>query len=179
MTEFFDHLDQLKQRGREFAAKVRPRHLAMLAGAAFIGVGVLAVSAMARPGPETVRGGERLQIQVVAPVEPDITPGPVMEVGHLVDGPVSIPAAQPEGKPVHDADHEDPVEPRKPSSGAKRSVEEAVIQAPPQPEAPAGGRRDSGPDRRAREDRAREDRDGEQRDGRRRQDDGPPPGYRD
>lgn len=197
MTEFSDHLDRLKQLGGEFAVRIRPHHLAVAAGVAVIGVAALAVGAMARPGSRAAIDGERLQIQVVAPVEPVVTPGPVMDVGHLIDGPVSIPSPQLAVEPLQDAYYEDePVELRKPRSGPKRYVEEAVVHAPPQPEPPDAGRRDSRADRRfgfdapqpdyraereaRRADRtARAERDRERRDTRRRQDDDLPPGYRD
>ena len=151
MTEFADHLDRLKRLGRELAEKVRPHHLAVLAGVAVIGVGAAAVAAMAGPKPEprAVLDGERMRIQVVAPMEPDITPGPVMDVGRLVDGPVSVPSFQPAVEPAEDADdRDDPVEVRKPSSGGKRYVEDPVIHTPPQPAEPAGGWHDSRSDRR-------------------------------
>lgn len=197
MTEFSAHLDRLKQLGRQVAARVRPQHLAVLAGVAVIGVGVAAVGAMALPGPRAVHDSERLQIQVVAPDEPEITPGSVMEVGHLVDGFVSVPAPQPVAEIAADAPYDDFVEAAKPPpQGVKRYVEEAVIQAPPQPEEPAGGWRDSRvgrwlgfdapqPDYRAEREarRARReesaDQDGEAREARRWRDEGPPPRRRD
>lgn len=136
MTEFSVHLDRLKSHGRAFLAGVRPHHLGLLAGVAVIGIGVLAVSAVARPGESALGVGERLQIEIVAPVEPTVSPGPVMEVGHLVDSPISLPPPPPPVEPFQDVYYEDGPEVAKPPVGTKRYVEEVVIQTPPRPAEP-------------------------------------------
>ncbi|TPW05441.1 MAG: hypothetical protein FD125_722 [bacterium] len=79
-------LDQLKQGARRFAAGVRPGHLAIVAVVAVAGVGISMARTMSLPGPQPILDGEQMKIQVVAPVEPEITPGSVMEVGDLVEG---------------------------------------------------------------------------------------------
>lgn len=79
-------LDRLKQGARRFAAGVRPGHLALVAVLSAVGLGVAAAGTMALPGPQPIRDGERMTIQVVAPVEPEVAPGSVMEVGDLVEG---------------------------------------------------------------------------------------------
>lgn len=58
----------------------------MVAVLSAVGLGVLAAGTMALPGPRPVLDGERMTIQVVAPVEPEVAPGSVMEVGDLVEG---------------------------------------------------------------------------------------------
>lgn len=86
MPEAPSDLDRLKRQARRFAASVRPHHVAMVAVLSAVGLGVLAAGTMALPGPRPVLDGERMTIQVVAPVEPEVVPGSVMEVGDLVEG---------------------------------------------------------------------------------------------
>jgi hypothetical protein len=86
MPEAPSDLDHLVRQARRFAASVRPHHLAMVALATAVGLGVLAARTLALPEPQPILDGERMKIQVVAPVEPEVAPGSVMEVGDLVEG---------------------------------------------------------------------------------------------
>ncbi len=65
---------------------------AIVAGA----FGLVGLRAVDLPQPRPVSDGDRLQIEVVHPVEPEITPGSVMEVGELVDGFQGLPRPLPE-----------------------------------------------------------------------------------
>lgn len=141
MTEFADHLDRLKVHAREGLARVRPHHLGVLAGIAVVCAAAMAVAAVARPGTPASTDGERLRIEVVAPVEPTVAPGSVMEVGHLIDGMESPPTPPPPVDPLRDVYYEAVPEAEKPSTGSKRYVEEAFIQAPPRPGEPRRDRR--------------------------------------
>ncbi len=142
MSDFSARFDRLKLHGRQLMARVRPRHLAVLAAVAVVGAGAAAVGAVARPGPQAVHDGEQLRIQVVVPPEPEIMPGSVMEVGHLVDGfeykPPPRPVALSDTYASYDEDFETPESRPAP----KRYAGEAVIHAPPQPEEPTTDRRD-------------------------------------
>jgi len=137
-------LDRMKRGASELAALVRPGHVAAAAVVVAIGVGVAGLGAVALPGPRPVLDGDRMQIQVVDPVEPEIQPGSVMDVGELVDGfeytppPRAVP--EPAGWTPWDVGFGDVSSPR-PSS--RDRDERAVLSPPPQPEAPADDRRDS------------------------------------
>lgn len=141
MSDFFAPLDRLMRQARGLAAGLRPRHLAAAAAVAVIGVGVAGVRAVAFPGPEPARDSARIQIEVVDPVEPEINPGSVMDVGELVDGFEYTPPARPVAEPVAYSPYDDDFGPSK--RRPKSAVQDAwpVIHAPPQPEARAGERR--------------------------------------
>ncbi len=136
MPELSSHLDQLSRYARRIAANTRPHHVVAVLAVAVIGIGLAGVSAMALPEPRPVLDGERLRIQVVAPVEPEITAGPVMEVGQLVDvlesAPPSYAMVEPAAYVSHGEDFE-VSEVREPPP-PKRYVEEALVRAPPRPE---------------------------------------------
>lgn len=136
-------LDRLRRSARRFAANVRPHHIALVAALAVVGITTAAVRTVALPGPRPVLDSERLQIQVVAPVEPEITPGSVMEVGDLVEGFEYRPLAPPV---VESADwgpyHEDISVPE-PRPTPRRYAGEVVVAAPPPPETPDKDWRDS------------------------------------
>lgn len=70
----------------------------------------------------------------MAPVEPEITAGPVMDVGELVDSLESAPPVYAMVEPAAYIPEEDAVEAREPPLAPKRYVEDAVIHAPPRPE---------------------------------------------
>lgn len=141
MSELSAHLERLKRQARGLAARVRPRHLVMAATVAVVAVGVAGVRAVDLPGPRPVLAGERLQIQVVAPVEPDVAPGSVMDVGDLVDGfeykPPQPPGIEPAAYETYDETFEAP----DPRPAPKRG--EVVPYAPPEPEPPGRDWRDS------------------------------------
>lgn len=132
------HLDRLKQQARAVLARVRPRHVAALAGVAVVGVGVAAVGAMARPEAPTISESDRLRIQVVTPPEPEIRPGSVMEVGHLVDGFVYTPPprATREFDPYaeYDEGFDPPSEPRRRKPSVREDDGYARTERGPPPE---------------------------------------------
>lgn len=138
MRETSVYLDRLKR----LAAQVRPHHLAAAAAVAVVGLGFMTVRAVALPGPRPVLEGERLHIEVVAPVERAIMPGSVMDVGELVDGFEYTPPPPRAVEPAY-APYEDYFESPGPQPARNRYAREAVVVAPPQPEAPKEGWRDS------------------------------------
>lgn len=147
MSDTSAPLERLMRQARGLAARLRPRHLAAAAVVAAIGVGVVGVRAVALPGPQPVLDGARMQIEVVDPVEPEISPGSVMDVGELVDGFEYTPPPRPVVEPVAYAPYDDELEPpkRRPKSAAHDT--QPIIHAPPQPEARAGDRRGPRDDR--------------------------------
>lgn len=134
---------QLKRRASRLAAHVRPHHLAVAVALAAIGIGVMAVHAVSLPGPRPVLDGDRLHIQVVAPVEPEITPGSVMEVGDLVDGFEYAPPPRPSPELAVYAPYDEDFEVPTARPAPKRYAEEAVVRPPPQPEVREDDRQDS------------------------------------
>lgn len=143
MSEFPPPPDPSKHPARRFAARVRPHHIAVVAVLTAVGLGVVAARTVALPGPQPILDGERMQIRVVAPIEPEITPGSVMEVGDLVEGfeyrPLPSSVIEPAAWAPHDEDSGAP-EPRRTT---RRYDDHAVVAAPPPPEAPAEGWRES------------------------------------
>lgn len=143
MPDLSDTLERLKQQGLALLARLRPHHLAVLAGVAVVGIGVVAVAAMARPEPPVSHGDEKLRIQVVAPEEPEIKPGSVMEVGHLVDGfQYTPPPPAPDDEAAYSA-YDDLAEQPEAPKRVKPTFDDAVGPPPPPPEAPQAGWRDS------------------------------------
>lgn len=134
MSRISPPLDRLNKAAGRLAAGARPRHLAWALAVAVVGIGLAGVRAVALPGPRPVLDSERLRIQVVAPVEPAITAGPVMDVGELVDGLVSAPPAYAVVEPAAYAPADDSFEAPEPPPSPKRYVESAVVRAPPPPE---------------------------------------------
>lgn len=131
-----------------------------------IAVGGLGLLALRAPMPATAPvGADRMAIEVVAPVEPDVAPGGAMEVGDLVDGYTHV-AIQPqaEGADVYDEDYQtawvEPL-PALPEPTVWRSDGAVVSPTQPQPEVTRSGGRFGfdapGPDyaaeRRARQER--------------------------
>ncbi len=142
MPEAPSDLDRLKRRAHRFAANVRPHHIAVVAALAVIGLGVAAVRTVALPGTPPILDGERVQIQVVAPVEPEIMPGSVMEVGDLVEGFEYRPLPP----PVIEADYapyEEDFGASESRPTTRRYDDHSEVASPPEPEAPAEGWRDS------------------------------------
>lgn len=82
--------------------------LTAIAAAAF---GLLGLRAVELPQPAPVSEDDRLRVEVVAPIEPKIVPGSVMEVGELVDGFQGLPPPLPPVEEIawsYDAEWEDP-----------------------------------------------------------------------
>lgn len=136
MPEAPSDLDRLKRQARRIAASVRPRHVVMVAVLSAVGLGVVAAGTMALPRPEPIVDGQRMTIQVVAPVEPEVAPGAVMEVGDLVEG---FEYRRPPPAMIETADYE-PWEDEAFEAPAPRPVsrrdDDGRGYAPPPPEAP-------------------------------------------
>lgn len=86
---------RLAQALRQARARLRGGHVVALSAVAVMGFGVLGLRAVDLPGPRPVADDGRLRIEVVRPVEPEIVPGSVMEVGELVDGFQGVPPPLP------------------------------------------------------------------------------------
>lgn len=142
MPDVSTPLEQLGQRAQAFAAGIRPRHLVAALAVAAVAVGLVAVRAVALSGPRPVLAGDRIQIQVVTPPEPTVTPGAIMEVGDLVDGFEGVPSPPPTAElAVYESWDPDAEKPDR-SALPKARREEVVIHVPPQPEPTERNRRD-------------------------------------
>lgn len=75
---------------RRARSGLRGGHVVALSAVAVVAVGLAGVRAVERSGSNPVGTGG-LRIEVVHPVEPDIVPGSVMDVGELVDGFQGVP----------------------------------------------------------------------------------------
>jgi hypothetical protein len=123
---------------RRAASRVRGGHavaLSVLVAAAF---GLAGLRAVDLPGPRPISDSDRLRIEVVHPVEPDIVAGSVMDVGELVDGFQGLPPPLP---PLTDAawsyddgwdDHEPDYSPSRPE--ARRVAGVRTYESAPPPE---------------------------------------------
>jgi len=143
MPENSPILDRLKSAAR----RLRPHHFAAVAALAVAALGVVTVRSIALPAPEAVLDGDRLHIQVVAPVEPEITPGSVMDVGELVDGFVYTPPPRQAPEPAAYAPYGEEYGPPEPRPDRRRTADHAEVYPPPQPEPPKENWRDSRPAR--------------------------------
>lgn len=83
---------KLSQVCRQVRQRARPAHVVALGAVAAAAFGLVGLRAVELPGPAPVTDANRLRIEVVAPTEPKLSPGPIMEVGELVDGFVYRPA---------------------------------------------------------------------------------------
>lgn len=125
------------------AARLRPHHFAAVAAMAIVLAGVAGVRALAVPRLQPIPDGERLKIQVVAPVEPPVTPGGVMEVGDLVNGFEGVPPASPSVEYVDYAPWEDEAVAPEPRPAPKRYAGAEDRDLPPRSEAAPRDWRDS------------------------------------
>lgn len=178
--------------------RLKPAHLAVIAVVSVAAVGLMGLKYVTLPRPAPVASGEGLKIEVVAPVEPELVPGSVMEVGELVDGFRYVAPARAPRAPVYETawmEGED-VAPYTPPSrpAAVRRYSTDGYAPPPAPEPPRRERErrwfgfdnplpDFGAERRARQARldALEDQRRAERDDRaeRRRYDYEPPRYED
>lgn len=147
MLEAPSNLDRLKQKARRFATSVRPHHIAMVAVLTAVGFGIVAARTMALPGPQPILDGERMQIQVVAPIEPEVVPGSVMDVGTLVDGFEYRPPAAAVIEVSDHSSYDEEFETPEPLPAPRRDDDYAVASAPARPEAPHEDQRDHRADR--------------------------------
>ena len=99
-------------------------HLAVVAAVGVAASGLMALKFVSLPGPAPVATGEGLKIEVVAPVEPALVPGSVMEVGELIDGFRYVRPVPAERVPAYDVAWAEadpaPVEPRPRETGVRR-----------------------------------------------------------
>lgn len=87
--------------------RLRPAHVAAAASVAVAAIGLMGLKFVSLPEAAPVNPGEALKIEVVAPVEPKLRPGSVMDVGELVDGFRYVPPAPRERLTPYDVAWED------------------------------------------------------------------------
>lgn len=80
---------------RGAASRMRAGHAVALSAVAAAAFGLAGLRAVDLPGPRPIGDSDRLRIEVVHPVEPDIAPGSVMDVGELEDGFQGLPPPLP------------------------------------------------------------------------------------
>ena len=142
-------------------SRFRPWMAGVAAVVVAVGVGGWALLGGSSPHAHDTSG--QIQVEVVAPVEPDIQPGSTMEVGHLVNGYTHVAIEAPGDGPEKDAyvaDYETPwVEPSPEPPVRRRGYSKPAPED--RSESPEYGKDDGGqvePDyaaeRRARRDRA-------------------------
>jgi hypothetical protein len=83
------------------ARRVRPAHLAAMAAVGVAALGLMGLKYVALPDAAPVSADDAMKIEVVAPVEPKLVPGSVMDVGELVDGFRYVPP-RPAAAPLRD-----------------------------------------------------------------------------
>lgn len=93
---------------RRSTARMRPGHVAALCVVAAAGLGLAGLRAVDLPGPRPITDGERMRIELVPPVEPQLVAGSRMEVGDLVDGFQGVPPPLPSLTEVSWSDDEGP-----------------------------------------------------------------------
>jgi hypothetical protein len=116
--------------------RVRPAHLAVIAAVSVAAVGLMGLKYVTLPKADPVASGDALKIEVVAPVEPKLAPGSVMDVGELVDGFRYVPRAQVQQTAVYDvawSGDEDfaPYTPPSRPAGVRRYTSAETENAPP------------------------------------------------
>lgn len=89
---------------RRSAGRMRPRHVVALSAVAVAAFGLVGLRAVDLPGPRPVTDSERIRIEVVPPVEPELIAGSRMEVGDLVDGFQGVPPPPPQLTDAHWSD---------------------------------------------------------------------------
>lgn len=87
--------DRLMPKLRRPVSRMRRGHAVALSVVAAAAFGLAGLRAVDLPGPRPIDDNDRLRIEVVHPVEPEIVPGSVMEVGELVDGFQGLPPPLP------------------------------------------------------------------------------------
>lgn len=88
-------LDRVVPALRRAASRLHRGHAVALSAVAVAAFGLVGLRAVDLPGPRPISDTDRLRIEVVHPVEPEIVPGSVMEVGELVDGFQGVPPPLP------------------------------------------------------------------------------------
>jgi hypothetical protein len=100
MSDLPARIKTLTDRLRRALARPRPRHWAVLASVGVAAVGLVGLRAIDLPAPRPLEDHNRLRIEVVAPVEPEIEPGSRMDVGDLVNGFRWSPPRRPAIEPI-------------------------------------------------------------------------------
>lgn len=121
--------------------RVRPVYVAAIAVVSVAALGLMGLKFVTLPSPDPVRPGDGLKIEVVAPVEPKLTPGSVMEVGELVDGFRYVRPARAARAPVYETawnEDEDfaPYAPPERAGWRRYASSEDDVRPPPEPEPP-------------------------------------------
>ena len=122
---------------RRGLARSRPGHWVALGAVGLAVFGLVGLRAVELPGPRPVTDDGRLRIEVVHPVEPEIVPGSVMEVGELVDGFQGVPPPLPPLTDVlwsYDEDWEDGAGGDSSPGSADRRMFGAPVYSRPEPE---------------------------------------------
>lgn len=134
--------DRLKAACRRVAARARPVHGAALAGVVVAAFGLAGLRGLELPGPAPIVDGDRMRIEVVAPIEPKVSPGGVMDVGELVDGLTEIPRPlPPEPIPASYAYVDESWDAGLPPPPRRRRDDDAFAYPPPPPPEPPAERR--------------------------------------
>lgn len=137
VDEIVGKLRDLVEQARAFARSrgLDWRHGAAAAGVVVVGLAVAGLAGAGSGGRAIAEEGQRLTIEVVQPVEPVFTAGPVMEVGTLVDtfDPASMPAPEPPPD-AYPQDVDYPLEEPKAREGFLRRFSSALQQALPREE---------------------------------------------
>jgi hypothetical protein len=104
MSDLPARIKTLTDRLRRALARPRPRprphHWAVLASVGVAAVGLVSLRAIDLPSPRPLEDHDRLRIEVVPPVEPEIEPGSRMDVGDLVNGFRWSPPRRPSIEPI-------------------------------------------------------------------------------
>lgn len=141
MSSIKPSLDRILPAFRRATCRVRRGHAVALSVVAAAAFGLGGLRAIELPGPRPISDSDRLRIEVVHPVEPEIVPGSVMEVGELVDGFQGLPPPLPpltdvawsydDGWDDYDADYS----PSRPE--ARRVAEVRTYESRPESERPS------------------------------------------
>ena len=129
---------------RRAACRVRRGHVVALSAVAAVAFGLAGLRAVELPGPAPIDPDDRLRIEVVHPVEPEIAAGPIMDVGEVVDGFQGLPPPLPPLTEVRWFEDEgwdtgdDAYAP--PPSRNRRTYETRPYYAPAEPERPSPAR---------------------------------------
>lgn len=89
-------LSRFIQAVRSRAARLEGRHLLVIGATAAVALGLAGLRAYELPGPRPITDGERIRIEVVQPVEPEIIAGSVMDVGEVENGFQGLPPPLPQ-----------------------------------------------------------------------------------
>lgn len=131
-------LSRCAQAVRRSAGRLRPGHVVALSAVAAAAFGLVGLRAVDLPGPRPLMDGERIRIEVVPPVEPELIAGSRMEVGDLVDGFQGVPPPPPSPTDVSWSDDEGPAYADEayasPVPADDRRAETRRWESPPEPE---------------------------------------------